>query len=51
LVPAFDGGDDPIWIGGPQEGFGIIVGLPEEAVDCGLEVDEPVAAGAPFPYA
>ena len=28
LVPAFDGGDDPVWVGGPGEGFevGILLG-------------------------
>ena len=31
-MPASDGGDDPIGIGGPYEGFGIIVGFLEEAV-------------------
>jgi hypothetical protein len=37
LVPASDGGDDFIGIGGPDEGVGIIVGFAEEAVDGGLE--------------
>ena len=37
-MPA-DGGDDLIGIGGPYEGFGVIVGLPEETVDGGLKVD------------
>jgi len=40
LVPASDGGDDLIGIGGPYEGFGVIVGFPEEAVDGGLEIDD-----------
>jgi hypothetical protein len=27
LVPSFDGGNDAVVVGGPDEGFGIIVGL------------------------
>ena len=33
MVPASDGGDDFIWIGGPDEGLGSVVGFLEEAVD------------------
>jgi hypothetical protein len=40
LVPAPDGSDDFVGIGGPAEGFWIIVGLGEEAVDGGLEFDD-----------
>ena len=40
MVPASDGGDDFIGISGPDEGLGVIVGFPEEAVDGGLEVDD-----------
>jgi hypothetical protein len=40
LVPAFDGGDDFVWICGPGEGFGVIVGVGEEAVYGGLEVED-----------
>jgi hypothetical protein len=32
-VPAFDGGDDFIGVGGPDEGLGIMIGLFDEAVD------------------
>jgi hypothetical protein len=39
LIPTFDGGDDFIGIGGPHEGFGVIVGFLQEAVDGGLEID------------
>ena len=39
-MPASDSGDDFVWVGGPGEGFGIIVGLDDEAVDGGLEVDD-----------
>ena len=40
MVPSFDGSDDPIWIGGPGEGFGVFVGFGDEAIDGGLEIDE-----------
>ena len=40
MVPAFDGGDDLVGIGGPGEGLGLLVVLSKEAVDGGLEVDE-----------
>jgi len=33
MVPAFDGGDDFVWIGRPSEGLGRLIGLGEEAVD------------------
>ena len=39
-MPSSDSGDDFVWVGGPGEGFGIIVGLDDEAVDGGLEVDD-----------
>ena len=39
-MPAPDGGDDFIGICGPDEGLGVIVGLGEESVDGGLEIDE-----------
>ena len=42
LVPTFDGSDDFIGIGGPHEGFGVIVGFLQEAVDGGLEIDNRV---------
>jgi hypothetical protein len=40
LIPASDGGDDLVRIGGPDEGPGIVIGLGEEALDGGLEIDE-----------
>ena len=40
MVPASDGGDDLVGIGGPHEGLGVIVGLFEEAVDSGLEIND-----------
>jgi hypothetical protein len=42
LVPSFDGGDDLVGIGGPCEGLGVFVGLGDEAIDGGLQVDEGV---------
>ena len=39
-MPAFDGGDDFVGIGGPYEGFGLGIGLCDEAVDGGLEIDD-----------
>ena len=41
-MPAFDGGDDAFWIGGPSERLWIGVLFGDEAVDGGLEVDERV---------
>ena len=38
-MPTPDSGDDFVWVCGPGEGFGIIVGLRDEAVDGGLEID------------
>ena len=40
MVPPLYGADDFIRVGGPDEGFGIIVGLVDEAVDGGLEVGD-----------
>ncbi len=40
LVPAFDGGDDAVGVGGPDEWFRLIVVLGEEAVDGRLEVHD-----------
>ena len=39
-MPAPDGGDDLIGIGGPGEGPRVIIGLLQEAVDRGLEIDD-----------
>lgn len=36
-MPSFDGGDNFVWVGGPCEGFWLIVMLGEEAVDGRLE--------------
>src|SRR3954452_17654932 len=51
LGPAADGGDDLIWISGPDEGLGVMVGLVETAGDGGLEDDarsEDAALQAPL---
>ena len=39
-VDPLDGGDDALWIGGPDEGFRIGVGLGDEAVDGELQVND-----------
>src|SRR5437867_9083015 len=39
-MPAFDGGDDFVGIGGPYEGIGLGIGLCDESVDGGLEVED-----------
>jgi hypothetical protein len=39
LVPSSDSSDDFVGIGGPSEGFGIKVGLGDEAVNSSLEID------------
>ena len=38
MVPASDGGDDFVGIGGPGEGLGHLVGLLDEAVDGDLQL-------------
>ena len=40
MVPSADGGDDFIWVCGPSEGFWIVVGVCDEAVDGGFEVGD-----------
>ena len=40
MVPSFHGSNDLVWIGGPGKGFGVFVGLCDEAIDGGLEIDE-----------
>ena len=51
MVPTVDGGEDAVGVGGPDEGLGIVVGLVDEAVDGGLEVDDGAehAASEPAP--
>ena len=38
-MPTPDSGDDFVWVSGPDEGFGLLVGLRDEAVDGGLKID------------
>lgn len=38
MVPAFDGGDDFVWIGGPDEWLWRLIGFGDEAVDGGLKL-------------
>jgi hypothetical protein len=40
LAPSIDGSDDFVGIGGPDKGLGRMIGLGDEAVDGGLELDE-----------
>jgi hypothetical protein len=40
LVPTPDSGDDFVWISGPFEGLWHLVGLRDEAIDGGLEIDD-----------
>ena len=39
-MPSSDGGDDFVRVGSPCEGLWLCVGFGEEAIDCGLEVDD-----------
>jgi len=39
-VPSPDSGNDFVGVCGPSEGFGVIVCLRDEAVDCDLEIDD-----------
>jgi hypothetical protein len=40
LVPTSDGGDDFVWVCGPGEGFWIVVGVRDEAVDGSFKVGD-----------
>ena len=40
MVPASDGGDDFVGIGGPHEGLGVVIGFLKEPVDGGLEIND-----------
>ena len=40
MSPALDGGEDGVGGFGPDEWFGLVVGLGDEAVDGGLELDD-----------
>jgi hypothetical protein len=51
LLPTFDSGEDPFWIGRPNEGFGVCVGIGDEAVDGELQVDDQLENAALEPLA
>ncbi len=40
MLPTFDSGEDPFWIGRPNEGFGVCVGIGDEAVDGELQLND-----------
>ena len=40
MLPAFDSSEDALWVGGPDEWFGIGIGLGDEAIDGGLEIKD-----------
>ena len=40
MFPSADFADDGIGVGGPHEGFGIVIGLAQEAVDGGLQIGD-----------
>ena len=40
MLPTLDGGEDAFGVGGPDEGFGVGVGLGHEAVDRELQFDD-----------
>ena len=39
-MPTIGGGDDFVWIGGPDEGLWLLVVVGDEAIDGGLETDD-----------
>jgi hypothetical protein len=39
-MPTIGGGDDFVWIGGPDERLWLLVVVGDEAIDGGLEIDE-----------
>ena len=50
-MPAPDGGDDFLWIGGPDEGFGLGIVFRQIAIDRDLEIEdraEHAALQSPF---
>jgi hypothetical protein len=40
LVPTPDSGNDFVGVCGPSEGFGVVVCIRDETVDCDLEIDD-----------
>ena len=45
-MPTIGGGDDFVWIGGPDEGLWLLVVVGDEAIDGGLEIDDALSTGA-----
>ena len=39
-MPTIGGGDDFVWIGGPDEGLWLLVVVGDEAIDGGLEIND-----------
>jgi hypothetical protein len=39
-MPTIGGGDDFVWIGGPDEGLWLLVVVGDEAIDGGLDIDD-----------
>src|SRR6202163_2558527 len=39
-MPTIGGGDDFVWIGGPDQGLWLLVVVGDEAIDGGLEIDD-----------
>ena len=37
-MPTLNGGDNLVWVFGPDEGFGLLIVLGQEPVDCGLKI-------------
>ena len=40
MSPAVDGGEDGVGGFGPHERLGVVVGFFDEAIDCGLQLDD-----------
>ena len=45
-MPTIGGGDDFVWIGGPDEGLWLLVVVGDEAIDGGLEIDDALGDAA-----
>jgi hypothetical protein len=48
-MPTIGGGDDFVWIGGPDEGLWLLVVVGDEAIDGGLEIDDAFEDAALLP--
>ncbi len=42
MIPAVNGSDNLVGIGGPDESLGLFIVFFDEAVDCGLKIDNRV---------